>query len=235
MKILLLLQLFLSWPFENVTLWRTISAAEWSVAPCSPQWIKKISLLHQEVKEKKLWRGKKRSGLKLPLAFFSLFIFFFSPKEGREKEATGDLLDYQCDAHGLNEPEKKEGGDVQRGVKGKGVGVKRRDWCVHFLPSLLVGSRQWIFTQASPFLIRWGWKVCENSAHDGMKERRRRSVNTCVTCEWGEDKNGNQLLIKRLNSWGTKKSSFILSFFDWPRAQLPLHFIFTIRFCTQNL
>lgn len=69
--------------------------------------------------------------------FFSLSIFFFSPKEGREKEATGDLLDYQCDAHGLKEPEKKEGGDVLGGVKGKGAGVRRRDWCVHFLPSLL--------------------------------------------------------------------------------------------------
>lgn len=76
---------------------------------------------------KKIMAKKERLRTETPSGFFfSLSIFFFSPKEGREKEATGDLLDYQCDAHGLNELEKKEGGDGG-GVKGKGVGVKRRD------------------------------------------------------------------------------------------------------------
>lgn len=117
----------------------------------SPSWIKKMS--SQKTRK---WCGKElrweeedacatprvtRSGwseLKLPLAFF---LSFFSPsllkrnrREGREAEATGDLLDYQFDAWG-EWVRKREGGERWgcAGVKGKGV--KKGVMCSFPLPS----------------------------------------------------------------------------------------------------
>lgn len=110
----------------------------------SPSWIKKMSS-----RETRKWCGKKlrweeedacatprvtRSGwseLKLPLAFFLSFFFPSllkrNRREGREAEATGDLLDYQFDAWG-EWVRKREGGERWgcAGVKGKGV-KKRSD------------------------------------------------------------------------------------------------------------
>lgn len=145
----------------------------------SPRWILKISSLHKEVsfnygEERK---DQDRDSLWLLSPPFFHFLLAEEGRKGREergawreREATGDLLDYQCDARpGLNEPSRgRERGGYAR-VKGKGVCVEVRgwgDWCVHFLRSLLGGSRRWIFTQSSPLHTPpCHWKVCENSTH----------------------------------------------------------------------
>lgn len=73
------------------------------------------------------------------------------------------------------------------GVKGKGVCAEVRGWgdrCVHFLCSLLGGSRRWIFTHSSPLHTPpCHWKVCENSTHEPAWERRGRSVD-----EWKDER-----------------------------------------------
>lgn len=161
--------------------------------------------------------------------FFPLSIFFFSPKEGREKEATGDLLDYQCDAHGLNEP--WEEGGRGWGVKGKGVGVKRRDWCVHFLPSLLVGSRRWIFTQASPFFctLRWGAEKCAKTPPTtAWKSGGGGALTPASPVNWGERQKRDPAANKAVEFTGNQKKflHFVGVFFWLTSSPAPASFYF---------
>lgn len=58
-------------------------------------------------------------------------------------------------------------------VKGKSV---KKERCVNFLSGLLGGSRQWIFSEASPCCTSpFHCKVCENSTHKELREEKRKA------------------------------------------------------------
>lgn len=86
-----------------------------------------------------------------PSGLFSLFFLLWkrNRREGQGNEAIGDLfgLSAQClgwmSERGRGREGKRER-DKRWGRVVVGKGVKKKERCVHFLSSLLGGSRQWI-------------------------------------------------------------------------------------------
>lgn len=143
----------------------------------SPGWIKKISSLHKEVLFNYGEERKDEDWDSLWLSPPPLFVLFSLRREGKGvKEGRGERRRPQVTFRIISAMpapgwmSRAEGAEEGvSGVKGKGVCVEVRGWgdpCVHFLCTLLGGSRRWIFTHSSPLHTPpCHWNVCENSTH----------------------------------------------------------------------